>query len=274
MRENEQRDPTIMSRSETHLPILFLSHGSPMLPFEDIVARDFLIGLGAHLPRPKAILCISAHWDAMEASLTASEAPGTIHDFSGFPRELYQLTYPAPGDPALAQRVADLLRQVGLPARLDAKRGLDHGTWNPLLLIYPDYDIPVVQLSLLSRGNTADHVALGKALAPLRDEGVLIIASGGAVHNLRAVAWDGGPVPAWAQEFDDWLHDRLIAGDVPQLIDYRSLIRSGALAHPSEDHLLPLHVALGAASISDAKAKPIHRSFAHGSLSMAAYEWS
>jgi 4,5-DOPA dioxygenase extradiol len=263
-----------MSRNETHLPILFLSHGSPMLPFEDIAARTFMIGLGAKLPRPKAILCISAHWDEMQASLTSTDAPGTIHDFAGFPRELFQLTYPAPGDPTLAQHVADLLKQAGLPVRLDASRGLDHGAWNPLLLIYPDHDIPVVQLSLLSRGSTADHVALGKALAPLRDEGVLIIASGAATHNLRAVAWDGGPVPAWAQEFDDWLHDQLVAGDVEKLIDYRRLIRSGAMAHPSEDHLLPLYVALGAASVTDARAKPLHRSFAHGSLSMAAYEWA
>jgi 4,5-DOPA dioxygenase extradiol len=244
-----------------------------MLPFEDIEARDFMIGLGAHLPRPKAILCISAHWDALEPSLTASKAPGTIHDFYGFPKELYQLTYPAAGEPALAEHVAELLKQAGLSAKLDPERGLDHGTWNPLLLIYPDHDIPVVQLSLLSRGTTADHVALGKALAPLRDEGVLIIASGAATHNLRAVAWDGGPTPAWAKEFDDWLHDRLVAGETDRLINYRSEIRSGALAHPSEDHLLPLYVALGAASLSGAKARPIHRSFAHGSLSMAAYEW-
>lgn len=262
-----------MNSRETHLPVLFLSHGSPMLPFEDIEARNFLIGLGAKLPRPKAILCISAHWDALEASLTASPEPGTIHDFSGFPQELYQLTYPAPGDPTLAQHVADLLKQAGLAAKLNPDRGLDHGAWNPLMLIYPDHDIPVVQLSLLSRGTTADHVALGKALAPLRDEGILIIASGGAVHNLRTVAWDGGPAPAWAKEFDDWLHDRLVAGEVQRLINYRNEIRSGTLAHPSEDHLLPLYVALGAAAVSDAKAKPIHRSFAHGSLSMAAYEW-
>jgi len=263
-----------MSYRESHLPILFLSHGSPMLPFEDIEARDFMIDLGSKLPRPKAILCISAHWDATQPSLTSSAKPGTIHDFSGFPKELYQLTYPAAGSPELAQHVADLLQVAGLPARLDPERGLDHGAWNPLLLLYPDSDIPVVQLSLLSHGSTADHVALGKALAPLRDEGVLILASGGAVHNLRAIAWDGGPPPAWAKEFDDWLHDHLLAGDVPALIDYRSQIRSGAMSHPSEDHLLPLYVALGAAAVTDAKAKALHRSFAHGSLSMAAYEWA
>ena len=263
-----------MTWNEKHLPILFLSHGSPMLPFEDIAARTFMINLGEKLPKPKAILCISAHWDALQPSLTAAAAPGTIHDFSGFPKELYQLTYPAPGSPALAEHVAGLLEEAGLPAKLDPDRGFDHGTWNPLLLLYPDAEIPVVQLSLLSRGSTADHVKLGRALAPLRDEGVLIIASGGAVHNLRAVAWDGGPAPAWAQEFDDWLHDRLIAGEVERLIGYRSEIRSGALSHPSEDHLLPLYVALGAAAETDARAKPLHRSFAHGSLSMAAYEWA
>jgi len=263
-----------MSLNDKHLPILFLSHGSPMLPFENIAARDFMIGLGAKLPRPKAILSISAHWDEAEPSLTSGAHPETIHDFYGFPKELYQLSYPAPGSPALAEHIAELLQQAGLPAKLDATRGYDHGAWNPLLLIYPDADIPVVQLSLLSRGSTADHVALGKALAPLRDEGVLIIASGGAVHNLRAVEWNGTQAPAWAKEFDDWLHDRLTAGEVDRLIGYRTEIRSGSLSHPSEDHLLPLYVALGAASVTDAKAKPLHRSFAHGSLSMAAYEWA
>jgi 4,5-DOPA dioxygenase extradiol len=245
-----------------------------MLPFEDIEARRFMIDLGSKLPRPKAILCISAHWDAVQPSLTAGSKLDTIHDFSGFPKELYQLTYPAAGSPQLAAHVADLFEAAGLPARLDSERGLDHGAWNPLLLLYPDCDIPVVQLSLLSRGSTADHVALGRVLAPLRDEGVLILASGGAVHNLRAIGWDGEPAPSWAKEFDDWLHDHLLAGDVAGLIDYRSQSRSGAMAHPSEDHLLPLYVALGAASGSDAKARAIHRSFAHGSLSMAAYEWN
>ena len=269
-----QRNRTIVSSKDTHLPILFLSHGSPMLPFENIPARDFMIGLAAKLPRPKAILSISAHWEAPEPSLTAGTHPETIHDFYGFPKELYQLSYPVPGSPALAEHVAELLQQAGLPAKLDATRGLDHGAWNPLLLIYPEADIPVVQLSMLSRVSTAEHVALGKALAPLRDQGVLIVASGGAVHNLRTVEWNGGTAPAWAKEFDDWLHDRLIEGDVDRLIAYRSEIRSGTLAHPSEDHLLPLYVALGAASVTDAKAKTLHRSFAHGSLSMAAYEWA
>lgn len=255
------------------LPVLFVSHGSPMLPFEDIAARAFMLDLGRQLPRPTAILCISAHWDNPRASLTASAQPETIHDFYGFPRELYQLHYPAPGDPELAGQAASLIRAGGLEAELDPQRGLDHGAWNPLLLIYPQHDIPVVQLSLLSQGSTADHVALGKAIAPLRDSGVLILASGGAVHNLRQINWQGGPVPDWAQGFDDWLHDRLAEGDTRSLINYRQEAQGGPLAHPSEDHLLPLHVALGAASMGDAKATAMHRSFAHGSLSMAAYRW-
>ncbi len=258
---------------QERLPVLFISHGSPMLPFEKIAARDFILHLGQALPRPHAILCISAHWDQMVPSLTSATQPDTIHDFYGFPRELYQLRYPAPGAPDLARDVAALIRQAGLEARLDAERGLDHGAWNPLLLAYPDHDIPVIQLSILSRGSTADHVALGKAIASLRDQGVLILASGGAVHNLRAVSWEGGPPPAWAQEFDDWLHDRLLAGDVAALINYRRETPSGAMAHPSEDHILPLFVALGAAATTDAKASALHRSFAHGSLSMAAYGW-
>jgi 4,5-DOPA dioxygenase extradiol len=245
-----------------------------MLPFEEIEARDFILGLGQMLPRPRAILCISAHWDQPMPSLTATPQPETIHDFYGFPRELYQLHYPAPGAPDLARAAADLIRQAGLEARLDPERGLDHGAWNPLLLAYPAHDIPVIQLSILSRGTTADHVALGQALAPLRDQGILILASGGAVHNLRAVSWDGGPAPAWAKDFDDWLHDHLLAGDVETLINYRRETPTGAMAHPSEDHILPLFVALGAAAVTDARATALHRSFAHGSLSMAAYGWN
>jgi 4,5-DOPA dioxygenase extradiol len=255
------------------MPILFVSHGSPMLPFEDIEARDFLLKLGTALPRPRAILCVSAHWEAPRACLTAASQPATIHDFYGFPPELYQLHYPAPGDPRLAEQAAGLIRAAGLEAELDQSRGLDHGAWNPLLLLYPQHDIPVVQLSLLSAGSTADHVALGKAIAGLREDGVLILASGGAVHNLRQINWQGGPAPAWAQGFDDWLHERLVAGDIRPLVNYRQEAPGGALAHPSEDHLLPLFVALGAASTIDAKATALHRSFAHGSLSMAAYRW-
>ncbi|MET1027318.1 MAG: class III extradiol ring-cleavage dioxygenase [Dongiaceae bacterium] len=256
------------------MPILFLSHGSPMLPFEEIEARDFLLGLGRRLRRPHAILCISAHWDNPVPSLTAGDRPETIHDFHGFPPELYQLHYPAPGAPDLADQAAALIRSAGFDVQLDSQRGLDHGVWNPLLLIYPAHDIPVAQLSILSRGSTADHVALGKAIAALRDQDVLILASGGAVHNLRAISWDGGPAPAWASNFDTWLHDHLLAGDVAKLVNYRRETPDGAMAHPGEDHILPLFVALGAASVTDAKATQLHRSFVHGSLSMAAYQWS
>lgn len=261
------------SEIQSRLPVLFVSHGSPMLPFEEIEARDFILGLGRMVPRPRAILCVSAHWDEAVPSLTAAARPNTIHDFYGFPQELYQLHYPAPGAPDVAAEAADLIRKAGLEARLDPERGLDHGAWNPLLLAYPDHDIPVLQLSILSQGSTADHVALGRAIAPLRDRDVLILASGGAVHNLRAVSWNGGPPPAWAQEFDDWLHDCLLAGEVEKLINYRRETPTGAMAHPSEDHILPLFVALGAAAVTDARATALHRSFAHGSLSMAAYVW-
>lgn len=266
-----------MSETNTALmPVLFLSHGSPTLPFDNVPARDFLLRLGGRLPVPRAILCISAHWEAAVPSVTASEAPATIHDFHGFPKALYELRYDAPGDPALARRIAGLIEAGGYQAALDSARGLDHGAWNPLMLMYPQSGIPVLQLSLIHRGKTSQHVALGRLLAPLRAEGVLIVASGGAVHNLRAVEWrHGAAAPDWAAAFDRWLKDRIESGDFTALEDYRRQAPDAAVAHPSEDHLMPLFVALGAAAGGqpNAKGAPIHGSFTFGSLSMASYAW-
>ncbi|MBL8707686.1 MAG: dioxygenase [Rhodospirillaceae bacterium] len=258
------------------MPVLFLSHGSPTLPFDDVPARDFLMRLGARLPRPTAILCVSAHWEAETPSITASPAPSTIHDFHGFPASLYELQYDAPGDPDLAARIATLLEAGGYTPFLNTERGLDHGAWNPLMLMYPQSGIPVLQLSLIRRGKPADHIALGRLLAPLREEGVLVMASGGAVHNLRAVEWGGRtPPPEWATGFDNWLRSRIEAGDFPALIDYRTQAPDARIAHPSEDHLMPLFVALGAAA-ADAPVIPgqsLHASFTFGSLGMASYGW-
>jgi 4,5-DOPA dioxygenase extradiol len=252
------------------LPVLFVSHGAPTLVLEEIAARDFMAGLARRLTRPRAILSVSAHWLAPVATVSRAERPETIHDFYGFPEALYRLEYPAPGAPALAERVVALLGQAGLPASTDPAHGLDHGAWNPLLLIYPEADIPIAQLSLIAGAGPAEHVALGRALAPLRAEGVLILASGGAVHNLGQFRIDRRRPADWATAFDDWLAEAVAAGDVAGLTAYRGR-PDGRLAHPTDEHLLPLFVALGAASGEPGQA--LHRSFAHGSLSMASFGW-
>jgi 4,5-DOPA dioxygenase extradiol len=260
-----------MTKSGEPLPAIFLSHGAPTLVMEDIPARQFIAGLGALLPRPNAILCVSAHWETPEPAVSGAVRPETIHDFYGFPDALYRLTYPAPGAPELARRVKELIPE----AAIDPGQGLDHGAWNPLMLLYPAADIPVTQLSVQVAGGPGWHLDLGRRLAPLAREGVLILASGGAVHNLRQFQVDSRKPADWAVAFDDWLADRIVAGDVEALVDYRRLKPEGRMAHPREEHFLPLFVALGAgvAGESKGKGRPLHRSFAHGSLSMAAFAW-
>lgn len=249
------------------LPAIFISHGPPSLELEQSVARDFLSRLGEALPRPEAILCISAHWEGRHARLGLAERPETIHDFFGFPDALYELRYPAPGAPDLARRAAELLEAQGQTVVLDESYGLDHGAWSPLRLIYPAADLPVTQLSLLVEGGPAAHLAIGRALAPLRDEGVLVLGSGGATHNLAAWRRGGEAAPAWAQAFDDWLVARVEAGAVEDLVDYRRRAPEGPRNHPSEEHFLPLFVALGAA---EGPGRVLHRSF-QSTLSMAAF---
>jgi 4,5-DOPA dioxygenase extradiol len=255
----------------TALPSVFLSHGAPTLVFEDIPARQFMAGLGSALGAPKSILCISAHWDTEAPAISGAVVPETIYDFYGFPDELYRLRYPAPGAPDLAKRAAALLKAKGMSCAIDESRGLDHGAWNPLMLIYPEARIPVTQLSIQARRDPAHHLGLGRALRPLRDEGVLILASGGAVHNLRQFAVDRERPAPWASSFDDWLADRIAAGDEAALTGYRATRPDGKLAHPTDEHFLPLFVAMGAGSGGPGRA--LHRSFAHGSLSMASYAW-
>jgi 4,5-DOPA dioxygenase extradiol len=251
-------------------PALFVSHGSPMLVAEDAPARDFLAGLGAEFGRPKAILSVSAHWETSAPRASVVEHPETIHDFGGFPDELYRMRYPAPGAPEAAQRAVDLLSRAGMNAATDPERGLDHGTWMPLTLMYPDADIPVAQLSIQTERGPAHHVAVGRALAPLRDEDVLIFATGGATHNLRLLDRRPQASPTWAVEFDDWLAAAFAAGDEAALTDYRAQAPHARMAHPRDEHLLPSFVAFGAGG-PGAKGRPIHRSFTYGSLSMAAF---
>ena len=258
------------------LPSLFLSHGSPGLILEDCPARRLLAALGALLPRPRAILVVSAHWETAEPRLTAATAPATIHDFFGFPAPLYAIRYGAPGDPALAGRAAELLRAAGLPAALDADRGLDHGAWAPLHLAWPAAEVPVVQLSLQSDRPAGHHLAVGAALRPLREEGVLIVGSGTATHNLRAfrrhrLELATPPLP-WAAAFADWLAARVLADDREALLDW-DLAPEARENHPTPEHLLPFFVALGAAS-PDTAGRALHRSWTYGVLAMDSYAWT
>ncbi len=255
-----------------HFPSVFVSHGAPTLPMEDIPARRFLGELGRSLGRPRAVLCISAHWERTDPALSLAEAPETIYDFHGFPRALYELDYPAPGAPDLARAVAKLLATAGVEAALVEHRGLDHGAWVPLMLMYPGADVPATQLSVQSEDGPAAHQALGRSLAPLRAEGVLILGSGGAVHNLREWRAGDSTVPDWAVAFDDWLVDRIEADDLAALTDYRAQAPEGPRAHPTEEHFLPLFVAMGAGMTPNgAGGRVLHRSFAPGGLSMAAF---
>lgn len=207
--------------------------------------------LGARLPRPRALLIASAHWEEEAPQLTGAARPGTIHDFYGFPPALYEIRYPAPGEPALAARARQLLAAAGIPATIDAARGLDHGAWSPLLYAYPQADVPVVQVSVQTRLGTRHHLALGRALAPLAAEGVLVIGSGHMTHNLRelrSVRETGvGRAEPYVAQFQAWVRAGIEARDLERLADYRRLAAGGARAHPTEEHFLPLFVALGAA---------------------------
>lgn len=236
-------------------PSLFLSHGSPMLAVDAAQpAHGFLRALGAQLPRPEAVLVVSAHWDTTAPRATGSPQPDTLHDFYGFPAPLYRLRYPAPGRPELA---AQVVRVLGADAAVDTDRGLDHGAWVPLLLMYPRHDVPVVQLSLQTALGPAHHLRLGEALAPLREQGVLIIGSGGATHNLREYFHaSAGHEPYEA--FAAWLHETLMRGEQEALLDYRRRAPHASRNHPTEEHFLPLFVALGAGG---PKARRLHASF-------------
>ena len=261
-----------IDRSGGRLPSLFLSHGSPMLALEDSSARHFIAGLGAQLPRPRAILVVSAHWETEVPAVNSVERNTTIHDFRGFPPALYELQYPAPGAPALASRVTELLKSAGMPCAVHPRRGLDHGAWVPLLLMYPQADIPVAQLSVQSHLEPDHHLKLGRALAPLRDEGVLIIGSGSMTHNLSEFRGHGpdDPPQDWVERFAGWFKEKLTSGDTEALVNYRKLAPDAVRNHPTDEHLLPLYVALGAAG-EDARAEQIHASSAYAILRMDAY---
>lgn len=231
------------------LPSLFVSHGAPTLAIEPGTTGPMLAGIARELPRPRAILVASAHWEATGFRVGSVARPSTIHDFGGFPAALYQLQYPAAGDTELARAAARLIAAAGLAVTEDPARGLDHGAWVPLSLMYPAADIPVATVSLWHGQGPAAHYALGRALAPLADAGVLVLGSGGLTHDLSRVWGNASDAPSdpTVAPFAEWMATKLEHGDIDALLDYRRQAPHARAHHPTEEHLLPLYVALGAA---------------------------
>jgi len=249
-------------------PTLFLSHGAPDLILGRHPAAQFLRSLGTQLPRPRAIVMVSAHWVGQTVGVMADRAPTTIHDFGGFADELYCQTYCAPGSPELANQIMVLLRTSGIDASLVSNRGFDHGAWIPLKLIYPEADIPVVQVGLPA-GSLSGCAELGKALAPLRAQEVLIIGSGGSTHNLGAMR-RSGPPQDWVAPFEKWLETSIHQGHFEHIADQAYWPAEFSQAHPSIEHYAPLPLAWGAGG-TDKPGRLLHRSIAYGSLSMSHY---
>ena len=232
----------------TKQPVLFLSHGSPMTALGGDEISTTWARLAERLSRPAAILMVSAHWNTRVPMLTGSAQPATIHDFGGFPAELYQLRYAAPGDPALAQRIKQQLTAAGMATGIDASRGLDHGAWVPLRILFPAADVPVLQLSVQPDRCARHHYALGNALSSLSGENILIVASGHMTHNLMDYMRPSGERPAReTRAFRDWTHERLMRNDNESLLDWQHAAPAAKFAHPTPEHFLPLFVALGAA---------------------------
>jgi 4,5-DOPA dioxygenase extradiol len=254
------------------LPALFISHGSPMLALTDSPARDFLRGLGREIGRPEAILVASAHWETAVPTLNSVARNATIHDFYGFPPALFAMRYEPPGAPALAAKAGGLLTAAGLGSAVDPARGLDHGAWVPLTLMYPEADIPVVQVGIQSHLGPAHSLRVGQALAALRAENVLVIGSGSFTHNLSRLQRGAvdGPQPPDVVAFADWFDAAITTGKTDDLLEYRTLAPYAAQQHPTEEHLLPLYVALGAGGDATVPER-LHSSAMYSSLRMDAY---
>lgn len=258
----------------SRFPALFVSHGAPTLPLEPGPTRGFLTELGKSVGTPAAILIVSAHWETAAPAVSTAAQPETIHDFYGFPEALYQMHYAAPGAPDLARRVVRLLEQTGLKTAAVPGRGLDHGAWVPLMLMYPAADIPVTQLAVQTALGPAHHWRLGETLRPLRDEGVLIIGSGSATHNLSEFGGHryDSPPPVWVSEFSEWMAGAVAAGRTADLLDYRRLAPQAVRNHPTEEHLLPLFTALGAATPGSTPQR-LHTAYTYGVIGMDAYRF-
>ena len=259
------------------LPSFFIAHGAPLLAIENNEYTQFVSELGKTLPQPKAIILFSAHYEAPVQRV--SDIVGefeTIYDFGGFPEALYQIKYPAKGERTITDEIRGLFKENGIPFEIDTSRGLDHGAWVVLKMLYPNADIPVISMSVNQRLTPEEQYKIGKALSHLREKDVLIIGSGGTVHNLRIVAWekDGKENEQWAIDFDQWLEQHLTTWDTASLFDYYSLAPNAQHAVPAygKEHFVPLFYAMGAADDTK-QAKLLHRSYRYGNLSHSVWQF-
>ncbi len=255
------------------LPTLFVPHGAPTFALQPGAAGAALARLGDQLPPARAVVIVSPHWDTVVPTVGAAARPATVHDFYGFPEELYEINYPATGCPEGAREVAAALAEAGLPVELAPSQGLDHGAWVPLRLMYPQADVPVIPVSVQSRLGVEGAYRLGQALAPLVEQGFLVIGSGNVTHNLgdyRIARQNGGQSPDYVRSFPAWLYERLQRHELDALLDYRRQAPDAVRAHPSDEHLQPLYVALGAAG-NDASVEHLHSGISDYVLAMDAY---
>lgn len=256
-----------------NLPSLFISHGSPMLALEAGATGAAWRQMAARWPKPRAVLVASAHWLTRRPGISQAARPATLHDYGGFDPTLQRVQYPAPGAPVLAAQIAQRLAAAGLPVDLHPDRGLDHGAWVPLRHLYPEADIPTLQLSIQPQAGPDHHLRLGEALAGLGEEGVLLIGSGSLTHNLAELDWGSAPdavIHAYVADFTEWMALQLTQGDRATLLDYRRQAPGAQQAHPSDEHLLPLFVALGAGG-PQAQAERLHHGYTEGGLAMDVY---
>jgi 4,5-DOPA dioxygenase extradiol len=258
------------------LPSFFIAHGAPLLAIEDNEYTQFLNELGQSLPKPRAIVLFSAHWESSTQQVSDVDEFETIYDFGGFPEALYRIKYPAKGSKEISKEIEELFTKLDIPFDVDTKRGLDHGAWVVLRMLYPNADIPVISMSVNPNLTPEEQYKIGKSLAGLREKDVLIIGSGGTVHNLRALkmAGDTGEIDQWAIEFEDWLAQHVNNWDVESLFSYDSLAPNANLAVPpyGNEHFVPIFYAMGAAD-KEKTAKLIHRSFRYGNLSHSVWQF-
>lgn len=258
------------------LPSLFIAHGAPLLAIENNEYTRFLEKLGVELPKPKAVVLFSAHWESSVQQVSDVDEFGTIYDFGGFPRELYEIQYPAKGAKDITEEIIGTFAKEGIPFEVNTSRGLDHGAWVVLRMLYPNADISVVSMSVNQHLTPQEQYKIGRSLSSLREQDVLIIASGGTVHNLRAVGWerDGKVNDGWAVDFDEWIGKQLVGWDTEKLFDYYELAPNAEFAVPcyGKEHFIPLFYAMGAADDVQ-QAKLLHRSYRYGNLSHSVWQF-
>lgn len=255
------------------IPAYFFAHGAPSIVLEDNDYTRLLKEFKDHSPKPKAIVLFSAHWEEAVQTVGAAATYDTIYDFGGFQDELYQMTYPAHSDRGLAEQIQSLFTKQGVNSVRDEQRGLDHGAWAVLKLLYPDADIPVIALSVDRDLPNEQQYEIGKALAELRGQDVLIIGSGGTVHNLRKLNWRSGGIDGWAEQFDNWIQSKVEAWDTEALFQYDELAPYAELAVPTNEHFIPLLLAMGAGD-TGRSAKLLHRSYQYGNLSLSCWQFN